>query len=571
MDELTNRNISIFPLIKLAQILDENHKEIDFYSCYGICVIDYKDENFLILQNLTEKYNGKIIIKVNGNLSKKSIILLKELKIKIILNEDNENLNDFQTNFVILSLQLPIINLEYFISKGYTYFLLNMKKNQEKIIEMPIKFPKNINTIFLFEDLNIGYIFSKILNMNEMNICFPSLKISIGNFYEELLRNSSHNNHYIIIILNNEGVLINFLQVSYPQHFIDIINKKNIEIFGNSFIINKIVLSPLNNCLLIYIDNPIEQNLSFVKDDDPFYGDLKNLHLLLKNRQKSNDKKSYTVKMLADSNKIKTKLNEEATELISTETKDEIIHEASDLFYFITLNLLFHKLSLFDVESRLFKNILTKSFKPCQQIVASKVFRIAILEINQGFNKLISSDIIIISKKGESIIVKSNDNRKKILEISTQDISTFIRNGLVDSILCFEHFIDNLSLDLHSLSVNCNKCSNLVIFSKKITNLTEIFAINKGKKIIVMTEFVKLANNWIRKLNIKAKVVYISQNCESYLQEDFCDLILVQYNEETHKIFNFYLLDKYSDYQIKFFVPEENLIKFKTTFNKIDI
>ena len=86
-----------------------------------------------------------------------------------------------------------------------------------------------------------------------------------------------------------------------------------------------------------------------------------------------------------------------------------------------------------------------------------------------------------------------------------------------------------------------------------------------------MTEFVKLANNWIRKLNIKAKVVYISQNCESYLQEDFCDLILVQYNEETHKIFNFYLLDKYSDYQIKFFVPEENLIKFKTTFNKIDI
>ena len=91
------------------------------------------------------------------------------------------------------------------------------------------------------------------------------------------------------------------------------------------------------------------------KDTYSCFGDrkftLQELHEVLTERIASNDPKSYSASLSLEG--IKAKILEEADEVVQAETKDEIIWEAADVFYFVTTLLAKNKISVDEVFAEL--------------------------------------------------------------------------------------------------------------------------------------------------------------------------------------------------------------------------
>lgn len=72
---------------------------------------------------------------------------------------------------------------------------------------------------------------------------------------------------------------------------------------------------------------------------------------LIKSRINSAPANSYTRKLFSDPELLKSKLLEEATELMEAKTKSEIIHEAADVLYFALVAMTKGNVSLSDIEN----------------------------------------------------------------------------------------------------------------------------------------------------------------------------------------------------------------------------
>jgi phosphoribosyl-ATP pyrophosphohydrolase/phosphoribosyl-AMP cyclohydrolase/histidinol dehydrogenase len=74
---------------------------------------------------------------------------------------------------------------------------------------------------------------------------------------------------------------------------------------------------------------------------------------LLENRRKYAPEKSYTKRLFDDANLLRSKILEEAEELCSAETREEICWEAADLIYFALVKCIGAGVSLADIENNL--------------------------------------------------------------------------------------------------------------------------------------------------------------------------------------------------------------------------
>ena len=88
---------------------------------------------------------------------------------------------------------------------------------------------------------------------------------------------------------------------------------------------------------------------------DPSRANLKSMQRLIKNKSAKTDENSYTQKLLEDKFKIYSKILEEAEELTCASEKDEMIHESTDLLYFILVYLQKHNIDIQEIESELIK------------------------------------------------------------------------------------------------------------------------------------------------------------------------------------------------------------------------
>jgi phosphoribosyl-ATP pyrophosphohydrolase len=63
--------------------------------------------------------------------------------------------------------------------------------------------------------------------------------------------------------------------------------------------------------------------------------DFQELFDIIQAKINSKDKNSYTKKLAGDSNLLKRKIIEESGEVITAQTKQELIWEFADIFYFL--------------------------------------------------------------------------------------------------------------------------------------------------------------------------------------------------------------------------------------------
>ncbi|RIA89855.1 histidinol dehydrogenase-domain-containing protein [Glomus cerebriforme] len=97
------------------------------------------------------------------------------------------------------------------------------------------------------------------------------------------------------------------------------------------------------------------------------FGNVKGLTALeqtLQSRKKSAPPGSYTAKLFQNPDLLHSKIMEEADELCSAKTKDEITWEAADLIYFTLVNCIANGVSLTDIESHLDKRSMKITRRP---------------------------------------------------------------------------------------------------------------------------------------------------------------------------------------------------------------
>lgn len=78
--------------------------------------------------------------------------------------------------------------------------------------------------------------------------------------------------------------------------------------------------------------------------------DLQELYNTISEKIKSNDEKSYTKRLVANPNELKRKLIEEAGEVITFDSKDNLIWECSDLIYFLFVIMAKEGITIQDIE-----------------------------------------------------------------------------------------------------------------------------------------------------------------------------------------------------------------------------
>lgn len=82
---------------------------------------------------------------------------------------------------------------------------------------------------------------------------------------------------------------------------------------------------------------------------------LSDLYTEIIQKQKSNDKNSYTKKLINNELLLKRKLIEEAGEVITAKNKENLVWECSDLIYFLFVIMAKNKITIEDIEKENFR------------------------------------------------------------------------------------------------------------------------------------------------------------------------------------------------------------------------
>jgi len=193
-------------------------------------------------------------------------------------------------------------------------FLLNNKNSNIKIIER-IKWDDN------------NYLFKKPVlcllgQKNKELVDLPKeIKICINSKYKELAKKLCTN------LLENKGYIIEKIYASgtTEEFFINSIVDLVIDVVCTGKSAEKYDLK-------IY-DKLFESDIVVVGNENKF--ELEDLYKIICQKIKSEEKNSYTLELANDINLLKRKIIEETGEVVTADSKENLIWEFSDLFYFL--------------------------------------------------------------------------------------------------------------------------------------------------------------------------------------------------------------------------------------------
>lgn len=272
---------------------------------------------------------------------------------------------------------------------------------------------------------------------------------------------------------------------------------------------------------------------------DPARISLRSMQRMIKDKSNSSNlnEKSYTRDLMNDKPKIISKILEEAEELICATEYDEIVHEASDLIYFMLMYLQKHNVEIDDVNSELIKRryVVQKDDYGIETKNKDKL-KIGIILANMPHQFVFEyiEDLFDtqIKKKNESdrcLEYVCDNPQIMIIPTKPKDVSTLINNGFLDAVVSFEDIIINYPANVEKMPILKNKTKNvsIVIACKQGITLEVLKEENKRKKLVIMAEYVKLTSEWVRKQGLIAKIVHVTGSSESYLVNDLCDMCVV--------------------------------------------
>jgi len=209
-------------------------------------------------------------------------------------------------------------------------FALNSREDSIGIIKR-IKW-KDEN--FLFKKPALCLLGPKDKNLSDMP---KNLKICINSKYKELAKktctNLLENRNYKIEKIYPSGTTEEFYKNNISDLVIDIVcTGKSMEKYG----------------LKIY-EKLFESDIVILGKRERKKFNFEELFKMINSKLTSDDKISYTKKLAENKPLLKRKIIEEAGEVITAETKDELIWEFADIFYFLLVYLAENNITLEEI------------------------------------------------------------------------------------------------------------------------------------------------------------------------------------------------------------------------------
>lgn len=270
--------------------------------------------------------------------------------------------------------------------------------------------------------------------------------------------------------------------------------------------------------------------------------------------QVQKEKVSYT-KLISKNKKAQiAKILEEANEICfaNCENKENLIHEISDLIYFLVLYCLSNNVNISEILNELNKRNykITKPSFVMNQPPSD-------LKIGICLKKACDDEIFRFAQKIGLKIVKPNENARslyyeakflrntdvKVIPIITKpkDVYKLMQNNLIDAVICYRDCMDNYPVNyvkinhtdvINNLKDNhmglnkeiCDSIKPKICIIGRIDFDISKYENNPNMKLIVFSEYPHLTNLWLEKKKIIAKMIAISGSSEGYVLNKICDL-----------------------------------------------
>jgi ATP phosphoribosyltransferase len=434
----------------------------------------------------------------------------------------------------------------------------------------------------------------EITKLMEMNITpqfgsgFWNGLFTLGDVYLVLLNNvkqskwivtkTGENTLYPCIVQNIDGIILGLtycnkesLKISVDTRIATFYSRDQDTLWikgatsGNYHIVHQVHLNCDNTAIRMIVEGKQFCHFDCIScfgHCDPSRGSLKSLQRIIQQSKEG----SYTSQLLKSETRIKSKILEEANELVCS-IDEEIVHESADLFFFISMFLEKNKVDIRDVEQELIKrHYVVLKDKPFKPIIDTKL-KIGIVS-NNGIDAINYIETLLSIKitcpTNRSYEYKCDNEDIKIIPVKPKDIPILINNEFIDGIISYEDIIMNYDVDVEKILTpkHKEKKVSIVISVKDGITLEMLREINKERKLVIMAEYVKLTSDWIRKQNLRAKIVHVHGTSESYLVNGLCDAsVMVCDTGKTLKENNLIILDTLVTTMMHLFIARTSLHK----------
>ena len=266
---------------------------------------------------------------------------------------------------------------------------------------------------------------------------------------------------------------------------------------------------------------------------DPARGSMKTLQYHINNRL--SDQNSYVFKMMNNQGLIQGKILEQSQGLITANTKENIISEASDLLFFTTMFLTSNKISIELIEKELLRKKYTKITNMLDTYRYNSIFKIGIVVGRSGYenvdsvlnylSNVLKINISKVDASDDNYVYESPNHKLQIIPINIKDVSMLINNNFIDAVVSYEDIITNYDIEVKKIDLSNRGMSiDIAVIMKDGVDMSVVRTLNKSRKILVMTEYLKLTTEWVAKNNLNAKIIHTNGNSMSYLTNNLCDI-----------------------------------------------
>jgi phosphoribosyl-AMP cyclohydrolase / phosphoribosyl-ATP pyrophosphohydrolase len=289
---------------------------------------------------------------------------------------------------------------------------------------------------------------------------------------------------------------------------------------------------------------------------------------------------SYTQKLFKNKNLQINKILEEAHEIWMSPSRENLVKEFADLFYFLTLYAISNDIEIKEIYQELNKrhHIINKKEPEMNKIPSDIKIGICLTKHCEKriFDFLKLNGITI--HKHEEEVKKGNESRSlryegyfdnhpeiKVLPflIKPKDVYKFMEYNMADMVVCYQDILDNYPVTYSKVHLNDNNRES----EEKISNISKICVIsnvdfdlniyrnNPDKKLRILSEYVNLTSKWTSQQKLNAKIMPVSGFTEGFLVHRLCDLVVcVVDSGDTVKANNLKIVDTIYESQLGIFV-----------------
>lgn len=296
---------------------------------------------------------------------------------------------------------------------------------------------------------------------------------------------------------------------------------------------------------------------------NPSRGGMKYLEeIITKSLEEEKNKEEFANKLMENKKWLICKLLEEVNDLAFIKNQEGLISCISDLIYYLTLYCVSSNISIEDIYNELARRhfIISKPKYIINPIPPEMKIGICLNkdQENDGFKFLKRNGLAIEldlaygkrSLKYNAKFTKDPSVKLMVYLIKPKDIYRFFDYNYMDAVVCFEDLMKNVPFSYEKVALPNEEVKKDYPFAIATIYAigSESFDLDECRKsnrhVSIYTDYYTMAQNWIEKNGLNAKVVSVSGESENFLINGLCDLCICTMNKEEIGEYGLKIIDE---------------------------